>query len=331
MNTRQIAALAALSSMLVALFGCSDDAASPPMASATAGGAAPARCSGKPGALRGRSMQTLMAGGLSRSFVYYAPATLDPNTPAPVVIVPHGYMMNADMMFDITRYSDLADREKIVVMFPNGQTGGGLLAGPWNVGNPDCSSSLGVLPVATGDDNAFIDAMLAFADTDQCLDHGHIFMTGFSMGGYLSNHTGCVRPDIRAIAPHSGGVHDLSMCAVTNKPVLIMHFEGDALIPYTCGSQARDRWVALNKCQPADPMVAPINGGRCEYYNGCQPSGQVGMCSFTIPAGMRSEPFPGHAWSGGSKQGSAGGANFAIPETESATELSWAFFKKYAW
>ena len=27
----------------------------------------------------------------------------------------------------------------------------------------------------------------------------------------------------------------------------------------------------------------------------------------------------------------AGGANFAIPETESATELSWAFFKTYAW
>ncbi|HKP63377.1 MAG TPA: PHB depolymerase family esterase [Polyangiales bacterium] len=317
--------------MLLTSLGCSDDSGSDPMGATGAGSGAPApACSGKPGALRGRSMQALMAGGLNRSFLYYAPPTLDPNTPAPVVIVPHGFMMTADMMFEITRYSELADREKIIVLFPNGQPAASLLDGPWNVGAPECASSLGVLPVAKGDDNAFIDAMLSFAEADQCLDRSHIFMTGFSMGGYFSNHTGCVRPDIRAVAPHSGGVHDLSMCTSMNKPVLVMHFEGDALIPYNCGSQARDRWVALNKCQAAGPMTTPVKSGRCEYYNGCQAGGQVGMCSFMIPAG-RSEPYPGHAWSGGSKDGAAGGANFAIPETESATELSWAFFKKYAW
>jgi len=55
----------------------------------------------------------------------------------------------------------------------------------------------------------------------------------------------------------------------------------------------------------------------------------VAFCSFDIPtSGTRTELFPGHAWSGGSKQGA--GAAFAIPETESASELSWAFFKKYA-
>jgi polyhydroxybutyrate depolymerase len=331
MNTFRRVAPVALSGILIAFLGCSDEVTTPPMGEATAGSSAPAAaCSGKPGALRGRSMQSLMAAGLNRSFIYYAPPTLEPNTPAPVVIVPHGFMMTADMMFEITRYSDLADRERVIVMFPNGQPGAGLLDGPWNVGMPDCSSSLGVLPVARGDDNAFIDAMLAFAESDQCVDRSHIFMTGFSMGGYLSNHTGCARPDIRAVAPHSGGVHDLSMCASMNKPVLVMHFEGDALIPYTCGSQARDRWAALNKCQTAAPMVTSVNSGRCEYYSGCQPGGQVVMCSFMIPAG-RSEPYPGHAWSGGSKQGTSGGANYAIPESESATELSWAFFKKYAW
>jgi polyhydroxybutyrate depolymerase len=276
-------------------------------------------------------MQTLTVAGLTRSFLYYAPTTLRADEPAPVVIIPHGFMMNADMMFEITRYSELADREKIIVLFPNGQPGTALLDGPWNVGMPDCASSLGVLPVAKGDDDAFIDAMLAFADADQCIDRDHVFMTGFSMGGYLANHTGCVRNDVRAVAPHSGGSHDLSMCATKHKPVLVMHFEGDALIPYACGAQARDRWVAFNECQPMAPMVTPVNGGRCEYYAGCQPDGQVGMCSFMVPAGMRPEPYPGHGWSGGSKQGSTGGADYAIPETESATELSWAFFKKYAW
>jgi hypothetical protein len=78
-------------------------------------------------------------------------------------------------------------------------------------------------------------------------------------------------------------------------------------------------------------MTTQVKGGHCDYYNGCQPNGQVAMCSFTNPSGQRNEPFPGHAWSGGSKEGVAMGASFAIPETESATELGWSFFKTYAW
>jgi poly(3-hydroxybutyrate) depolymerase len=215
------------------------------------------------------------------------------------------------------------------VMFPNGQQPG--MGAPWNVGNPDCKSTLGILPMAPGDDNAFIDAMLAFAEADQCLDKSHVFMTGFSMGGYLSNESGCMRADIRGIAPHSGGTHDFATCKVTSKPVMVMHFEGDALIPYMCGTQARDRWAALNKCQLDAPDVKQVQGGRCEYYKGCTPGGQVAMCSFTIPTGPRTEPFAGHAWSGGSKDGVAMGASFAIPETASASTLGWEFFKMHAW
>lgn len=285
------------------------------------------RCQGKPGALRGKSLQTVRAARLDRSFIYYAPADLDPNTPAPVVFVPHGYTMNADMMFDITRYADIADREGLIVMFPNGQTGSAL-SGPWNVGNPDCSSTLGLLPIAYGNDQAFINEMLRFAEADQCLDAQHIYMTGFSMGGYLAHETGCVRPEIRAVAPHSGGTHDLSHCASEHKPVLIMHFREDALIPYKCATQARDRWVSRNGCQLDEPEVQEVSGGSCEYYKGCAQDGQVGFCTFATPA-EANDTFRGHAWSGGSETGS--GAPFAIPQTESASELSFRFFKEYAW
>jgi polyhydroxybutyrate depolymerase len=320
---------------LVSVLGmsCSDADTGTPMGGAGMGGAGMggSACTAKPGAIRGRSTQMLTAAGLARSFVYYAPHTLDPSKPAPVVIIPHGYTMNADMMFEITGYSALADREGFIAIFPNGQQPG--IGTPWNVGTPDCSSTLGFLPLARGDDNAFIDAMLQFAENDQCLDRQHVFMTGFSMGGYFSNETGCMREDIRAIGPHSGGSHDFATCNVTNKPVIVMHFEGDGLIPYGCGTQARDRWLALNVgCQLDQPTTTAIQGGRCEYYAGCPADGQVAMCSFTIPStGTRNEAFPGHGWSGGSKQGSANGAAFAIPETASATELSWSFFQQYAW
>lgn len=311
--------------------GAAGSAIGPVVGNAGSAGSPPAApaCSGKPGARRGQSAQMLMAAGLQRSFIHYAPAGLDPNVPAPVVIVAHGYMMSAQMMFEITRYAELAEREKFVVLFPDGQPGA---PGPWNVGMPTCSSTLGILPLAQGDDQAFLDAMLAFAEADQCLDRSHVFMTGFSMGGYFSNATGCARPEIRAIAPHSGGSHDLSMCASQRKPALIMHFAGDALIPAMCGEEARTRWVMRNGCSMDAPEVRAVKGGSCEYYKGCPSDGQVAYCRFDIPAsGMRDEPFAGHAWSGGSDEGTAGGSMYAIPETESASELGWAFFKQYAW
>lgn len=109
-----------------------------------------------------------------------------------------------------------------------------------------------------------------------------------------------------------------------------MHFQGDGLIPYSCGQQARDRWIQHNGCAADGPEVKPVQGGSCEYYKGCPVDGQVAMCTFTIPMeGTRNETYPGHAWSGGSKLGM--GSSFAIPETASASELSWAFFKLYAW
>lgn len=270
-----------------------------------------------------------MAAGLARTFIYYAPSTLDPNMPAPLVFIPHGFTMTAEQMFEITKYSDLADKENFIVVFLNGQPAA---FGPWNIGAPECGSSLGgLLPTAGGDDQSYLDGVLAFAEADQCLDRAHVFMTGFSMGGYFTNETGCLRPDIRAIGPHSGGVHDLAACPSQHKPVMIMHFQEDALIPIKCGQIARDRWVAKNGCQMASPDVTTMKGGTCEYYKGCPPDGQVAFCSFTVPATEPAMTYKGHAWSGGSKVGAAGGGQFAISDTESATELSWNFFKMYGW
>lgn len=291
--------------------------------SAGSGGTTAMGCSGKPGMLRGKSNQTLMAGGIPRTFIYYAPMTLDANKPAPIVIVPHGYLMTGQMMYDITQYSALADKEGFVALFPDGAGS----PGPWNVGQNVCG--LGASVTAATDDQSFITAMLDFVKKDQCVDEPHIFMSGFSMGGYFSNENGCQRADIRAIGPHSGGSHDLAACPQKKKPVILFHFDSDSLITYDCSMEARDRWVARNGCMSASPDVVEVMGGRCEYYKGCPADGQVALCTFQEPAGGGGELIAGHAWAGGSRSGE--GASFAIPQTASATDLGWAFFKKYAW
>jgi len=287
-----------------------------------AGNGGATACSGKPGSKRGKSTQMVMAAGAARTFVYYAPATLDANAPVPLVVVPHGYTMNAEQMYSITGYDKIADREGFAVVYPDGEG-----TNPWNVGSGVCG--LGASVNATGDDQAFMKAILDFVEADQCLDHSHVFMTGFSMGGYFSHETACVNAAFRAAGPHSGGTHDLSTCPEKHKPMIIFHFKDDALIGYSCATAARDEWIKHNGCSPDAPDVTMVKSGSCEYYKGCPADGQVALCSFDKPAdgfpmGMA---FAGHGWAGGSRDMS----DFAIPNAESASELGWAFFKKYAW
>jgi polyhydroxybutyrate depolymerase len=301
--------------------------AAAPVADAGPGSdAGAAACSGKPGAKRGRSDQTLSAAGALRSFVHYAPKNLDPNQPVPLVIVAHGTNMSGQGMFDITQYAALAEREKFVAVFPDGEDGPGSFV-PWNVGDGVCG--VGAFVKADGDDQAFLDELVKFAEQDQCLDHRHIFMTGFSMGGYFSNETSCVSSKVAAIAPHSAGTHDLSGCKGSIKPVILFHFKTDTLIDYECGTGARDQWVKRNGCSPQNPDKVNVKGGVCEYFKGCPAKAQVAMCSFDEPLGGGGSFPTGHAWSGGAKGSLEDFA--AISETESATELGWSFFKKYAW
>jgi polyhydroxybutyrate depolymerase len=267
------------------------------------------KCTGKTGSRRGKTNRTLTAAGLDRAYIVYEPEGLDANRAAPLVFVHHGFTMSGQAMFDITEYSAIADREGFVVAFPDGEP---MSLGPWNVGTDVCGA--GSIVTAGGDDFAFLDAMIDDIETDQCLDRAHVFVTGFSMGGYFSHHVGCMRADIAAVAPHSGGTHPFDTCVPGPKPVIIFHGTADPLISQSCDDTARAQWVERNHCSK-DVVSKDVKGGHCEWSQGCPPGGQVVYCLFD---GM------GHVWAGG-----ASGQMFGDPNFESASELSWSFFKNY--
>src|SRR4051794_8964151 len=157
--------------------------------------------------MRGKTMRTVTAAGLARTYIVYLPDGVAPTTPVPLVIVAHGYTMSGQAMYDITEFAALADSEHIAVAFPDGQAGPDSFGAPWNVGAGVCPSTGGNTPEAAGDDFALLDAIEADISADQCLDSAHKFITGFSMGGYLSHQVNCMRGDYRSAAPHSGGTH----------------------------------------------------------------------------------------------------------------------------
>jgi polyhydroxybutyrate depolymerase len=267
-------------------------------------------CTAKPGKLQGKVRASVQVGGLTRTFIYYAPAHLDPNRPVPVVLLFHGNTVSAEDMFTLTGFKEIADREGFLAIFPNGSG-----SKPWNVG----LNVSGIGPQfnnTTADDQGFIDAILAFAEADQCLDKRHLFVSGLSMGAYLSNESGCLRSDLAGLGPHSGGSHDLSLCPGTRKPVILFHGEADLVVTYERnGVASRDRWVARNGCAEEVERRA-VKGGTCDYNKRCPDHAQVALCHFD---------HMGHDWAGGK------GTESVDASKESASELAWAFWKEYAW
>jgi polyhydroxybutyrate depolymerase len=287
-------------------------------------------------AMRGLTMQTAKVGSANRTYLMYLPKSLSPAKPAPFVYVFHGHTMSGQSMYDITQYSALADSEGIAVVFPDGDSGPNSEGGTWNVENPGQTvCGAGQYFVGNADDFGFMDAMKAAVSRYQCLDAAHVFATGFSMGGYFSHHIGCLRSDVRAVAPHSGGtIASLSSCTTGHKPILIFHGVADSIAADGCDDPhvtaeagfppSATLWAQKNGCQTTYTTVTEHGSGsvtgQCYLYNGCPADGQVELCAF---AGMD------HCWAGGSQSGQ--GSIYACPTYPSATQLQWAFFKKYAW
>jgi polyhydroxybutyrate depolymerase len=275
--------------------------------------------------MRGMTSRTLSVAGLTRTYIVYLPEG-DPQTPMPLVFVHHGYTMSGSDMYQVTGYPALADSDHIALAFPDGQAGPNSLGAPWNVGSNVCPSLDGSTPDATGDDFAFLDAMKADIAQDQCLDTAHEFLTGFSMGGYFAHHVGCMRDDIRAVAPHSGGTHTFETCTTGHKPVIIFHGLADPLIPDGCDdpggstpsgfTASATQWAVKNACGSTTHTIS-VDNGSCQVWDGCPADGQVELCTFNLM---------GHCWAGGQ-----GLSLYACNDYASATQLEWQFFQQYAW
>jgi polyhydroxybutyrate depolymerase len=313
--------------LLVVVAACGGSSAVDPPPPGTPDADEPAAVCGTRTGPRGLSEREVTIDGLRRTYLVYLPETATPTQPLPLVLVFHGYTMSGAKMHEITQYAALADQEGIAIAFPDGQNGPDSTGAPWNVGNGICPSAFGPPPIAAGDDFALIDHIKADIAEDQCIDRDHVFATGFSMGGYFSHHAGCMRSDIRAVAPHSGGTHPLDDCPVAKKPIIIFHGLADAVIPAGCNdpnapavggvTPAADAWARHNGCSTTTTERS-VQGGTCYHYEGCPEGGQVELCTFD---GMN------HCWAGGA----ASAGIYSCPSAASATTLTWDFVKQYAW
>ncbi len=189
---------------------------------ATAGLAAPI-------AARAADAHTIVVGGLERSYLLTVPRSVDPATPAPLIVALHGGGSDANRA---KRYGwePVARREGIIVAYPSA------IDGHWNDGR-------GVYRYRSHrenvDDVGFLDALITRLRRQHRIDATRIYVTGASNGAMMSFRFAAEsRTRLAAIGTFIGNLPEwMAGAASANPPVSAVMINGteDPLMPFDGG------------------------------------------------------------------------------------------------
>jgi polyhydroxybutyrate depolymerase len=284
-------------------------------------------------AAAGRATQAhrLEVGGLTRSYLLHVPPAL-PAGQVPLVLVFHGGGGNGLGTERLTRFSELADRERLLVAYPEG------IDRNWYDGREFTGSRAHRERI---DDVAFVTAMLDAVARTHAVDPRRIYATGISNGAVFSHYLAAhLAPRIAAIAPVVGGVADPPdawLHPAQAVSVLILQGTTDPLVPYRGGAiafgrgriidteEAARRWARLNGTAP-EPRSSALPAAGKEHCGGLRLTYSGGRDGSEVVL-VRLDGG-GHTWPGGAQY---------LPERLvgrvcrdfDATALIWEFFRTH--
>jgi polyhydroxybutyrate depolymerase len=275
----------------------------------------------------GDHVLSLSVDGRDRTYLLHLPPAYDGKHSLPLVIVLHGGGGNAPGAVKMTGFSQKADKEGFVVVYPNGSGRLKTRLLTWNSGNC-CGYALD----SNVDDVGFIRALIDELVKMRSIDPKRVYATGMSNGGMMTYRLGCELSDkLAAIAPVAGALN-VENCAPTNPvSVIIFHGTADEHVLYTGGEPIRKAdshrrvdkpvsyavsfWVKHDGCTPT-PQRSETGNIRTEIYRGGKDGAEVAL--YTVNGG-------GHAWPGGEAD-----LLGAEPTKEiSATDVMWNFFVRH--
>lgn len=261
--------------------------------------------------------------GRMRTFDVHVPAGVDSSQGLPVLIALHGGGGNAAYMERKSGFSDLADEETFIVVYPNGT---GLLENrlTWNVGN-----CCGYAHRNDVDDVGFIAAVLDVMGSEYGADMHRVYLTGHSNGGMMTYRLACQMADrFAAVAPVAGALNEATCTPSRPLPVLILHGEDDLNVPFHGGtsqgvgaagederidqpvSYAVETWTAIDGCNdPAE--ISTTESVITTTYGDCIDGTTVEMQELL---GW------GHAWPSPTAD---------PPAAIDASRVIWAFFERF--
>lgn len=231
----------------------------------------------------------------------WVPPAHDGSRPVPLLVDLHGYSEDPVAHVGATRWATVASDEGFVLVAPAG------VKARWDL-------------AADGIDVAFIGQLLDDVESSLCIDPDRIYVTGYSMGGFLISTLACTElaNRVAAMAPVAG-VRAVPDCAPPRAvPALVMHGSADGTVFYDGGINKFasdllelpmegpsvpaivDAWAVRNGCE--SPPVQQAIDRITRYAYQCPPGAEVEL--------QRVEGEP-HGW------------------PEEANAAVWAFFERH--
>jgi polyhydroxybutyrate depolymerase len=193
---------------------------------------------------RGDYTDEIESGGQTRQYLLHVPATVKPEEPSALVLVFHGAGISAERFVNYTRFSNVADREGFLIVYPQGQ-------GPKEEAFWDTS--------AGSRDVQFVSDLIDHLQIRCNVDPNRIYATGHSNGGGMVNRLACDLADrIAAIGPVSGAYSSGGCSPSRPIPVFAIHGTGDNIVSYNGIPDWASVWAERNGCDP-EPIEIPHN------------------------------------------------------------------------
>jgi polyhydroxybutyrate depolymerase len=264
------------------------------------------------------SVQTITVGGTQRTYLLHVPPAYNGSTPWPLVFVLHGAGGTAKSMQKLTVFSDKADAEKFIVVYPNG------------TGEPQMwATAMTPHPHSTADDVGFIRVLLGKLEHDLKVDHKRVYSCGFSMGAMMTYRLAAEMSDtFAAIGVASGTIGtkqpDGTVYQITNPahpvPVIAFHGEQDQVVGYNGGGTYAGQpdyvlpvadsiafWTHVDGCtSPPQKQVKQQGNLIIKDYKPCHGTNEVVLYTFVNGT---------HEW-----------PKFSNNDNFSATNSIWEFF-----
>ncbi len=271
--------------------------------------------------------------GIARSFIIYLPTGYNNAGLMPMLFAIHGGSGTPEGMMLIANFKPVADREKIVLVYPAG------IDNNWNDGRPTTSNQMGI------NDVSFFNQVCDYMIANYAIDSTKIYATGISNGGFMSSRLGCeLARRIAAIAVVAATIEATSIAPSCNpsKPVPAIYIHGtlDGFVPFIGGQmtaggtaggtvlshfQSIDKWISLNGCSTI-PIVTDVpdlanDGTTIKKRLYTNPVTNTEVISYVVTGG-------GHTW----PQGYQYLPEVVIGKTSqdmNACEEIWNFFKRF--
>lgn len=274
--------------------------------------------------------QTLMHDGIERSYVVRVPHDLAKRDGlVPLVVVLHGGGGNADNAERMTGFTEEAEKEGFIVVYPDGTGRFSSKLLTWNAGH-----CCGYAMKNRVDDVGFIGALIDKLMKDYPVDPRRIYATGMSNGGMMTHRLGIELSNrFAAIAPVVAALFGDETTPQYPVSALMLNGMLDKHVPAQGGppgGRFSDAWdgTPIKPVQQQAAFWADADG----CTGAPERSDQRGyvLTQYHCPAGKDVESYlikdNGHAWPGG-QQGSRMGDKPSA--AMNGTDVIWAFFKAH--